>query len=97
MRLRDSGCHDCQQSTSGDCGQHLAQVATPALPPTPLITRAQPPYKCPCCDGWGKRLSGPSSYVEDTGTVMISTGGFVSCPACNGSGLVWPPPAETAS
>jgi DnaJ-class molecular chaperone len=40
------------------------------------------PEKCPCCDGWGKR------HVYHDGSTV---GEIVTCPACNGTGVIWPP------
>ena len=40
------------------------------------------PYKCPCCDGWGKRIdpeamSGRTVYPK------------ITCSSCSGTGIVW--------
>lgn len=41
------------------------------------------PYKCPACDGWGKRVP-----AVDTSSAWPAP---VPCPACGGSGVIWPP------
>ncbi len=46
------------------------------------------PYKCPCCDGWGKRQVPVYGYNEYEERV---------CLACNGTGLVWEPGPPTFS
>ena len=38
------------------------------------------PFKCPCCDGWGKRQAGLT-----VGTAIQ----YETCHACLGTGLVW--------
>ena len=39
------------------------------------------PYKCPCCDGWGKRQEVRSADTEAYREV--------ACPSCGGTGVVW--------
>jgi len=46
----------------------------PASAPTPT------PYRCPCCDGWGKR-DRPDAY---TSTAIEK----IPCLPCSGTGLV---------
>lgn len=38
------------------------------------------PYKCPCCDGYGKR-----QVIRPMMTAII----FEPCQACAGTGVVW--------
>lgn len=43
------------------------------------------PHKCPCCDGWGKR-------VLNEGYSHLHIGyEEVICAACHGNGVVWSP------
>lgn len=49
------------------------------------------PYKCPVCNGWGKRRLPPEEDAER---------GQVDCKACAGTGVLWgigwsPPRPET--
>jgi len=46
------------------------------------------PYKCPCCDGMGKRLRPP--YVAGDQDSWVASGtGLYDCVACGGTGIVW--------
>lgn len=42
------------------------------------------PYKCPCCDGWGKR------EIPLTGLGTSATPEKTDCPSCKGRGVIWP-------
>lgn len=47
------------------------------------------PYKCPVCDGEGKR----AHYTDDEILDALGVGpifmGFKKCNPCNGKGIVW--------
>lgn len=44
------------------------------------------PFKCPACDGQGKRVL-PPAYSGGTCVSMTES----PCHACNGTGIVWSP------
>lgn len=44
--------------------------------------RLRKPWKCPACDGWGRRMHTPG--IGEDKIVQLST-----CSACNGSGYIW--------
>ena len=49
MNVRIFVCHDCDRSTSGDCGMH-----GPLFIPTGVVTAGGVvPCKCPACSGTG--------------------------------------------
>jgi hypothetical protein len=49
---------------------------------TALSVKGTTPFKCPCCDGWGRRY--------DPGPVATAIN-VVACVACNGTGIIWSP------
>lgn len=80
--VRDPGCPECRQITSGDRGRHgprivRAQQATGSPDPPQ-------PFRCPICGGRGVVVNGFYDGLS-VGTDTLSE----PCRSCNGSGVVW--------
>lgn len=48
--------------------------------PSGATTMGHRPYKCPCCDGYGKR-----QVIR----AMMTNINFEPCGSCGGTGVVW--------
>jgi len=84
----------------GWCNEHgqYQDLTTPGCPnpahksPVPVFRFFEPtsgvPFKCPCCDGMGKR-SRPPYVAGDMDSWVADGAGPYPCNACNGTGLVW--------
>ena len=79
----EHGWYDDSGSTLGACCPEPVHTY-----PTPVHSRA--PFKCPCCDGMGKRSRPPWAAGDLDGWVASNTA-LYECVACHGTGLVWEP------
>ncbi len=87
--MREPGCSDCKEASSGQCLRHTyVAAAAPFAQTTWDMPASRVPFCCPVCHGAGT-VSKPPTVAGDQLTWSEASSALWPCHACQGTGIVW--------